>query len=113
MNLLHKTIMGFVVGIASPAAFATWIGPYPVTFIESGSGGIYFHLGDGTQDYSTPYPACNNTAIRFLSSLPAEELDRVFAVGLSAQATGAKVKFFVTGCNGYVTATAIAIDPTW
>jgi len=93
-----------------------WIGPYQVTYIEEGSGNVYFMRDyGGFGQYSSGYTGCNNSTVYFPQSLTDLVVSRALAVGLSAQATGMRVKFLVTGCpnNGYLAARAISIDPNY
>jgi hypothetical protein len=85
-----------------------------VKYVESRYGAVFFMLDwTGATNYSPGLPGCNNSSIYFPASLPVKDVDRAFAVGLAAQASGARVKFYVTSCNGFMVADSIAIDPNW
>ena len=111
---MSRVLLLLVSVVASAAAQAdTWIGPFTVKYIESSNDQVYF-MNDwgGLTPYPTPY-SCNNAAIYFPATLGATAVSRALAIGMTAQSAGLKVKFLVTGCAGYVTARAIAIDPNF
>ena len=102
--------------LASPMpALADWIGPFPVKYIESRGGSLFFMLDwTGGTNYTPTITGCNNTTIYFpASTLQTKDIDRALSIGLTAQATGTKVRFYITGCTNYLTADSIAIDPGW
>ena len=100
--------------LASSAVQADeWIGPYTVTYIENGANGVFFMRDDqGVGQYSSTY-SCNKSTIWFPATLTDPVIGRITATGLAAQATGLRVKFLVNGCNSYLTARAISIDPNY
>lgn len=89
-----------------------WYGPYDVTTLEVSDNGAHFSPG-GT---SFPSFGCSGgiSLIHFESGT--ELANRVISVGLTAQSTGRKVKFYLTGgcsVSGYIKAVAIQSNPTW
>ena len=111
---LVKLVSLLGVLVSCPVQADEWIGPYTVKYVESSAAGVYF-MEDwaGIGQYSSTY-ACNRSSVWFPSSALSDPvIARVLATALTAQATGARVKFLVNGCSGYLTARAIAVDPNF
>lgn len=111
---MYRILLAVILASVCAGARADeWIGPFTVKYIESSNDQVYFMNDWGGQTaYPTPY-SCNNAAIYFPASLGQVAVSRALTIGMAAQLAGVKVKFLVTGCSGYVTARAIAIDPNF
>jgi hypothetical protein len=111
---LSRLVLFFCILMSCRVHADEWIGPYTVKYVESSAAGVYF-MEDwaGFGQYSSTY-SCNKASVWFPSSALSDSvLARILSTGLTAQATSARVKFLVNGCNGYLTARAIAIDPNF
>jgi hypothetical protein len=101
-----------LLGVSTVAWAAGWSGPYEVSAIEASDTVIYFQKPDGMSGFPNPDGCANAYWVAFDANTPIGA--RALAIGLAAQASGRKVKYFVNGClGGYIKATSISIDPSW
>ena len=110
---MKKKILGLIMLVFCSGAFASspgWYGPYNVEMIEVNENRVYFHRPSNLSAF--PDFGCTTDYV----FLEGEKLpERALAIGLTAQATGKKVKFHLSGCGpfGYIQANGIQSNPAW
>jgi hypothetical protein len=109
---MKKFLLATLLVSAATLARAQWFGPYSVSSVEVWAQGLYFLKPTGLAAYPNPFNCTNTDWIFIDGSTPLA--NRALAIGLAAQNSGRKVRFYVTGClnGGYIQASAITADPT-
>lgn len=83
-----------------------WSEPFKVGIIEAGDTGVTFYTPNNISEFSNPFSCKVFNQIFFKNEL--HLADRALAIGLSAQARGKKVKYYINGCHGvYISARII------
>jgi hypothetical protein len=110
---MRKTCtVSLLLAVSSAAWAAGWIGAYEVATIEASDTAIYFQKPDNISGFPNPDGCGSAYYVAFDAGTPLAA--RALAVGLAAQASGRKVKYYTSGCfGGYIRAYAISTDPSW
>jgi hypothetical protein len=102
---MKNKVLAIILLLSSPIALAEWIGPYEIENIEVHSSGVYFFRAAG---HVTNISCGDYKWVKFAGETKFS--DRALSVGLTAQASGKKVNYFVTSCEGpYLIAERIQI----
>jgi len=111
--MFYKIVFLFVLIFVSGVASADWRGKFSVGTIEVASTNIFISPPEGTSQFTFPTECTNKSWVVFSGTGESGGVgDRALSVALSAQVTGKKVKYLISGCTGsYIKATAIQIFP--
>lgn len=92
------TILVVISLFSSNSAFAQWIGPYNVPMVEAGANTIMFYKPSDITGFPNPSSCASNGVVVFDGAT--KLADRALSIGLTAQTTNRKVKYFLSGCLG-------------